>query len=389
MDYPKPMKRPEAKTFYFFYTDPVTGKRHQKSTGQTGVRKARKFIENFIEELYGKTVEKVPTLHEYMNLFGSIETNPKYLEAQITDARYGKAHARNVAATMGKLKALLEGTVYLNRPLDAFSPMDIKKIAQLIVGKYGKTRGAQIMFQQLKMLFNFAADNRVLNYSPAAKVRNIAYTANARRPISIKAVQLIIDREDLHQSKQAHDFISLAALTGMRRGELLALSGSQVSGSQILVSRAMTDYDRSIGTTKTGSSRLLTVSSLAQQILKEYAEQEIVFSNPSGGYLSQKTVSDWFVVFRERVNWSDEISLELKEEISRSSLHVLRHSLATHLRFSGVHDALVKTYFGWGLHEDRDMIERYSGKQDYLQECADMIDNLFSGKIIELKEKQA
>ncbi len=386
MDYPKPIKRPGTKVLYFFYTHPITGKRHQKSTGETGARKARKVIEQFIDELYGVSADKVPRLLEYLDLFGSIETNPKYREAQITNFRYGTAHARNTAATMGKLKSLLQETSYLHRNLDRFTPLDIKQIAQMIVEAYGQTRGAQIMFQQFKMLFNFAADNHILPYSPAAKIRDIAYKTKPRKPISIKAVRTIIDRRDLHQSDQAADFIALAALTGMRRGELLALSGSHISGSRLLVSQAMNDYDKSIGTTKTGNSRLLPLSTLAQQILRPYADQEITFQNNNGDYLTQKTVSRWFAFFRENAIADEDIPLNIKEEISQSSLHVLRHSLATHLRFAGVHDALIKTYFGWSLHEDQDMLERYSGKDGYLQECADMIDSLFSGKIVEMPE---
>jgi hypothetical protein len=45
---------------------------------------------------------------------------------------------------------------------------------------------------------------------------------------------------------------------------------------------------------------------------------------------------------------------------------------------------VVRAYMGWELSRDKDMLERYTHATDYLQGCADLIDNLFSGKIIEM-----
>lgn len=389
MDYPRPIKRPRTKTLYFFYTDPVTGKRHQKSTGQTGVRKARKFIEDFIDELYDLGINKPKPLTHYMDLFSDPSNNPKYQEALITDAHYSLGHAKNVASIMRQLRyEVLADTSYLIRSMQDFSSADIKRIAQMIVNRYGKIRKSQNMYIQLKALFNYAADNHEIPYSPAAKLRNIKYNEKTRSALSQKALQIILSRKDLHQSNQAYAFIAFAALTGLRRGEMIALHSSQFYPGGLLVNQALNAASGELKGTKTDSDRRIPLARTAERIIKPYLENEIVFQM-KGRMVHTRSVAVWYSVLRESVKADPDISLAVREEIAGSTLHSLRHSLATHLRFSGIHDSVVRSYMGWELDTSKDMLERYTHATDYLQECADMIDNLFSGKIIELKEKQA
>jgi integrase len=132
--------------------------------------------------------------------------------------------------------------------------------------------------------------------------------------------------------------------------------------------------------TKSYHNRLIPLSESAQKVIAPFLDEPIVFHH-SGRMIHTRNATDWYVFFRMNVAKSD-LSIEIKREIEQSTLHSLRHSLATHLRFAGVHDAVVRYYCGWELDRDKDMLTRYSHAEMYLQECADMIDQLFSGKIL-------
>jgi integrase len=384
MDYPKAIKISGAKTLYFFYTDPITGKRRKKSTGETGPRKARQMIEAFIDDIYDLRIHQPKPLRTYLDMFASPETNPKYQEAQITDAHYTLGHAKAVAGVMKYLRDhVLAGTSYLIRDMKDFTAVDIRRIAQMIVDSSGKTRKSQNLYIQLKALFNYAADNHEILYSPAAKLRNLTYEEQHRTSLSLAALQLIVSRRDLHQSDQAHAFIAFAAMTGLRRGELIALHTSQFSDSYLLVNQSFDDATGALKETKTYHDRRIPLAAAACTVIQPYLDQEIVFRNGEK-MVHTRSVANWYAGFREAAAADKDLPLEIREEIAGSSLHALRHSLATHLRFSGIHDSVVRAYMGWELSRDKDMLERYTHATDYLQGCADLIDNLFSGKIIEM-----
>jgi integrase len=383
MDYPKPIKRPGTKVLYFFYTDPITGKRHQKSTGETGPRKARKVIEDFIDDLYDLRIHQPKPLRAYLDMFADPETNPKYREALITDAHYTLGHAQGVGRIMKQIRdEVLTGTSYLTRNMADFTSADIKKIAQMIVNNYGQSRKSQNVYIQLKGLFNYAADNHEIPYSPAAKLRNIKYEEQSREALSLVALKLIVERPDLHQSDKAYAFIAFAALTGLRRGELIALHSSQFSqDGHLLINQALDAAAGDLKETKTYNDRRIPLAKAARDIIEPYLENEIVFNN-QGKMVHTRSVAVWYSGFRSAVVADKDIPLEIKEAISKSTLHALRHSLATLLRFSGIHDSVVRAYMGWELGGNKDMLERYTHVTDYLKGCADMIDSLFSGKII-------
>lgn len=387
MDYPKPIKRPGTKIRYFFYTDPITGKRKQKSTGKALAREAKDFIRDFIDDLYGLRLHESKPLVHYLDLFAETETNPKYQEALITEAHYTLGHAKTVARIMKQLRdEVLVNTSYLSRNLADFTSADIKKIAQMIVKKFGQTRKSQNIYIQFKGLFNYAADIRVIPYSPAAKLRNIKYEETPRAFLSLEALKLIISRPELHQSEQAHVFISFAALTGLRRGELIALHSSQFTEKYLLVNQALDSATGNIKETKSYKERKIPLAECARQIIEPYLDDEVMF-NKKGKMVHTRTVAGWFAVMRQSVSEDKGIPIEIKEEVAETTLHSLRHSLAKHLRFSGIHDSVVRAYMGWELDKNKDMLERYTHASDYLQECADMVDNLFKGKIIPVEKK--
>lgn len=386
MTYPKPFKRPGSKNWYFKYTDPITGKRHQRSTKKIRKGEASEEIRNFVDQLYGTPAREDHPLSYYLDLFEKPDTNPKYQEALITDAHYTLGHAKGVGRAMKNIRdEVLKGTSYLHWSLTDFSPEDVKRIAQRIVKKYGKTRKSQGHYIQLKAIFNYAADNHHIPYSPAAKLRNIKYEEQSRTSLSLEAIRIIIERPDLHQSDRAHAFISFAALTGLRRGELIALNSSQFSKSELLVNQALDAEAGDIKETKTYHDRRIPLAKAAREIIEPYLDHEIVFNN-NGKMVHTRSVAVWYSGLRTAVAADKDIPLEIKKEIAGSTLHYLRHSLATLLRFSGIHDSVVRAYMGWELDEKKDMLERYTHVNDYLQGCADMIDSLSSGTIVPFKK---
>jgi integrase len=138
-------------------------------------------------------------------------------------------------------------------------------------------------------------------------------------------------------------FLELAAATGARRGELLALRWSDLQDGRVLISRSLTQTKRGLQFkgTKTDRARDVKVPKSALAALETHrkrqdgfrrhfgpdyrAELDLVFANPDGTALRPNSISSAVSL------------LFLKVGLPKgASLHSLRHSHGSHLVATGV-----------------------------------------------------
>jgi integrase len=179
----------------------------------------------------------------------------------------------------------------------------------------------------------------------------------AVRPPSVEAVRDIVVAAEERDPRLA-PFLMLAALTGMRRGELCALRWSDVDldGAQIEVSRSVVLVPGGLGekTTKTNKSRRVALDEVGVAVLlghrarvlewarlaeEEVASDAFVFSPYVDGSLPFRpdNVTSFFIRVRDELNLPD------------VRLHDLRHFTATQLIAAGVD---VRTVAGRLGHSD-------------------------------------
>ena len=156
---------------------------------------------------------------------------------------------------------------------------------------------------------------------------------------------------------QYYELCAIALRTGMRRGELLALTWDCIDWDKsiIHVKQALTytkEDGYQIGPTKNKKRRrieitdeakaILKVLQIYQELLKQedevirklFDERDLVFCREDGFYQNPDSISSWFPDFCEKCG------------ITRLNFHCLRHTHASHLLAAGEEISYVSARLG-------------------------------------------
>ena len=194
--------------------------------------------------------------------------------------------------------------------------------------------------------------------NPMANRRVLLPKLTKRRPAVLDATKLqaLFDRA---QNTRLYPLVVLAAATGCRRGELLALEWSDLdeATSEITVSKSLeqTKAGLRIKTTKSEEARRFSVPEWALEVLrahrqeqqrdrqmfgKNYDDHNLIFCQPGGAHYSPDRLGARVVELMRKVG------------LEGVSLHSLRHSHATILLSNGVPVAVVSQRLG---HADQNI----------------------------------
>ena len=350
MTYSTPYLR--GKTYYFKYR--VNKRSYQKSTGQSRLRDAQRYIHVFIDRVEAGTTNA--NLGSQLETFSEVDTNPKFREAKVLDGHYGHTHAKHVAITSKHCIDLLQRTVYYTKPLSLFNKLDVKQIASLIVGAHGQCEKSVKMFKHIKMVFNYAQKQGIIPYSVAQGVADIKCQVVRKNNVISRSelVRVFTDRS-LFPNKASFYLFNMIAFTGMRRGEALALTKQQIDLEKktITIDRALKDTGE-IGLPKWDKSRVIPICDHLAENLKVFIEglytDRLFTVNRKA--ISTKTYSEWF----KKVSREQELGI---------TAHGLRHTIHTQLRAMGCPDSLLSTYMAWSKQNQSAIQERYT---DYMVE---------------------
>ena len=155
-----------------------------------------------------------------------------------------------------------------------------------------------------------------------------------------------------------HLILSFLFETGVRVGELAALSRFDVNLKDMTVRVCKAIFNKKIQTTKGDDSRLLALSPELCERLREHiqsldSENHLLFPNSQGGYLTSNSfdsVMDWIagnVVIDEDSQ---------KRNLRRITPHGFRHSCGTALAYADVNAEKIRLHLG---HADLQMVQRY------------------------------
>jgi integrase len=194
--------------------------------------------------------------------------------------------------------------------------------------------------------------------NPMANRRVLLPKLTKRRPAVLDATKLqaLFDRA---QNTRLYPLVVLAAATGCRRGELLALEWSDLdeATSEITVSKSLEQTKKGlrIKTTKSEEARRFSVPEWALEVLrshqqeqqrdrlmfgKTYDDHNLIFCQPRGAYYSPDRLGARVVELMRKVG------------LQGVSLHSLRHSHASILLSNGVPVAVVSQRLG---HADQNI----------------------------------
>lgn len=215
-------------------------------------------------------------------------------------------------------------------------------------GKPSSKKTIQSYIQIMCGVFDYAIDNRAVEYNPASRLKAPnTKPPRERRALSEKERKRIIEFE--HRGKPA---MMLMMLSGLRRGEATALLWSDVDfkNNTISVSKSYDFKSKTIKPPKNGKSRIVTVPSILTDYLRSLPKNSIyVITSASGKQMTENAwrrllesyLTDYNIAygaFTEKPNKFSPNKTSLVVE--PFTYHCLRHTFCTMMYEAGI-DVLI------------------------------------------------
>ncbi len=149
------------------------------------------------------------------------------------------------------------------------------------------------------------------------------------------------------KEKYSYAACLLSATTGMRLGEIRALTRDRIKDDFIIVDRAWNDHE-GFKSTKSGKTRYVPLHPAVKQIIENISEYDLLFSCNGSFPIDPRSIA------KPLVKHMKESSIDYKEE--HLSFHSFRHFFNTRLVASGVSGDVIRAAIG---HESEKMTDHY------------------------------
>ena len=221
---------------------------------------------------------------------------------------------------------------FKNKLVSEIKPLTIKEFQDSIVDKGLKKDSVQLCRILLKEAFDYAVLNDAIQSNPVKSVSmpKIRYTKKKAMPFSLDEIDLLLESS----SNQLKNFLGISFFTGMRSGELLALTWDDIDFKDNTIKINKTVAQGIINSAKTRSSeRDIEMLDKAREFFKNQRlitglKNSYVFLNKKGTHYSS---NDLFYYMYQKL--LESVGLE------RRALHNTRHTFASIMLNNGI-DAL-------------------------------------------------
>jgi integrase len=206
----------------------------------------------------------------------------------------------------------------------------------------------------VKTILSEAYFREEIDNDPGAKIGNIKHEKKERGILNQEELSFLFkEMPEVWGSLQAYCVFNMAARTGMRCGEILALTWGAVDfkNRTIDIRQAWKDAT-TLGLPKSNRKRKIPVSSgvldpllsLEEESIR-IAETDLVFCYDDG---SRFGVTWWRQTFAQAMNTAEQTEKACTDWRERNvTPHSLRHSLNSHLLAVGCDPIKVRAYMGW------------------------------------------
>lgn len=273
-------------------------------------------------------------------------------------------------------------------PITQITRGDLLDFRSRLREKYSANSVNKVM-KTLKTVFTEALYRQDIESNPAAGIGNIKYEKSELGIFTVNELFSFFPVNSLGPWKDFYDYTCflIAATTGMRRSEILALRWQNVDfeKSFVHVTEAWKD-PHELGKPKWNKTRVVPISSRTVESLqslksasKTTQPEDLVFCYADGRRFGGTW---WQKRFRKAMG-------KAEIDYSKRNLkpHSFRHTLNTLLRNAGQDPAKIRAALGWS---GESIQENYTHWQiEHLQDQAKIVDNLFSPPETSPKEKPA
>lgn len=229
-------------------------------------------------------------------------------------------------------------------PLQKLNGMDVQQLINSLQGQISSSYIKKV-YQLLNMAINKAVALDILSKNPMVTVEHPAVVQKKIQIFTIEEVHRLLDYTKAHGRNRLHAEILLAAYTGLRIGELLALTWRDISPDFVRVTKTLVADGHGVlyvqNATKTSNSyREVSIPYTLYQALMEWKEK----SRATTGLLFKTSTGKYIFPSNERLAFQ-----AVQQAVGISpfrSFHALRHTHASQLLAGGVPIAEVSKRLG-------------------------------------------
>ena len=336
-----------GKVIWYYYIYDQNGKRWYRSTGTSNKAKARAYVlKKYKDGTLFEFKAKEILFKEFAEPFWIWETCPIVSSKIKRGGTLTRGYCRSS-------RILLDQKIipaFGNKALSAITPDMVDKWLLDIPKKYkvgNKTANKAYMI--LKQMLDIAVRQRLISHNPCQEVARLIEKDGRRGCFTVEQIGAIFRSE--WDNDMALAACKLSATTGMRMGEIRALTPAQVHDDYIEVNAAWGEYDGR-KSTKSGETREVPLIPEVRNLLKSLPSygraNKLIFS-----LNGTKPIDFQFISLRlHKVLEANGIDWR-KEGLS---FHSFRHFFNTRLVANGVNGELVRATVG---HESSDMTKHY------------------------------
>lgn len=329
---------------YYYYEG---HKRVRKSTGKAKKSDALNVISQLMEAK-GKSDK---TFREYAEPFFVWDTCPRVKRRLDEGKTIGKTHVKKSRAWLKNY--VFKDSIFPHLRISAIRRADILDLRNRLRRKAGINTVNKVI-STVKTILSEAHFREDISGDPGAKIGIIKHEKKERGILSQdELVFLFKDIPGVWDNLQSYCVFNIAAKTGMRCGEILAMTWGVVDfeNETIDIRQAWKDA-KTLGLPKSNKKRRIPVSSSVLNPLLNLQEESIrirdtdlVFCYDDGSRLG---VTWWKKAFFRAMNAAAETEKACTDWIERNiTPHSLRHSLNSHLLAAGTDPIKVRAYMGW------------------------------------------
>lgn len=272
------------------------------------------------------------------------------VNAKITLKEAGELYLRLHASLNCKPATYKTYCGYLeNLLVPFFGELNINEISPILVkefikqmqdkGRQNSTINKYVKF--MSAIYNFMIDNDAITRNPIARIKPLKEIKNDKiRALSTEEVQALLTKTKVVYP-DFYPLLFTALFTGMRRGELMALTWNSINWVRGKITVDKNYVNGRLGTPKSSKTRYVDMSDELARVLKEWrlacphSELSLVFPNSEGKYQSaDNMIKRRFIPSLNRAG------------IDLIRFHDLRHTYASLLLANGAPMKYVQTQLG-------------------------------------------
>jgi len=375
------LKNGKDSVVYYYSINPSSGLRstickseQRKTTGCTTKYEATSYVLSRIEELKSQKARKASDLsfREYVEPFWIWETCPHVDRLRGEGKSITRNHVKIQRSVM--VNHLFTDTI-VSIPLSEITRDDILQFRSRLINKHGYTRTVQKAMGILKTILKEAYFREHIDRDPTVGIGKIKYEQKEAGVFSPEELRILFsDIPGVWMDLKGYCAFLLAATTGMRRGEILALQWRNIDFDQGVITIEQAWKGRGeIGPPKWNRKRIVpipekllsTLSNLKDESIR-IAPEDFVLCYDDG---SRQGDTWWKKRFMRAMGKAG-----IDYKIRNLKPHSFRHTLNTILRDAGQDPAKIRAALGWQQEKVQDNYTHW--QFDHLKEQARIVDDI-------------